>query len=97
MSFLSFSDLVSDHSLRKDDRGIEGVIILPDDKRRKVRVGTKMSTESGKSHEHEDRESRDLYQAKNEAALAIASNTQERHGAIYLFVFMMTVVCQSGP
>ncbi len=61
-----------------------------------------MSTECGKEHEHEDRESRDLYQAKNEAALAIKSNTEDmiltwhghdsgvRRDVIYLLIWYDT-------
>ena len=64
-------------SCAEDDRGVEGVVILPDSNKRKVRVGTKMATETGKTHEHESREVRDEQQAKNQAALVIASNTEE--------------------
>ena len=41
-------------TLQQDERGIEGVIILPESgKKRKVRVGTKMASEKRKVSEHE--------------------------------------------
>ncbi|CAK9076317.1 unnamed protein product, partial [Durusdinium trenchii] len=62
----------------KDDRGKEGVVIIEDDKRRKVRVGTNCSTSSVKTSEHETRQTRDEHFEKESAGLLnVKFNTQD--------------------
>ena len=69
-------DVVCSLLLRKDDRGIEGVVVLPDNKRRKVRVGTQLSASTVKQREHEDKESMQSMQNKDAAGLMIKTNTK---------------------
>lgn len=45
--------------ISQDDRGIEGVIEMADQKRRKVRIGSKVSSESVKRSEFESTATRD--------------------------------------
>ena len=68
----------------QDDRGIEGVIILPDKKRRKVRKGVQLSSSSVKQSEHEDGKSREEAQAKQAATLEIKSNTKAGQSIVYM-------------
>ena len=74
--------------VQQDDRGIEGVIILKDDgKKRKVRIGTKVSNERVKQNEHEtgaqSRALQDSEAAKND----LLTNTKDSRALEGMEVF----------
>ncbi|CAK9112467.1 Uncharacterized protein SCF082_LOCUS52143, partial [Durusdinium trenchii] len=60
-----------------DDRGVDGVIIMPDNKKRKVRVGAKMESSSIKRSEFENHAERDEKQKKDAQSFAIQSNDKD--------------------
>ena len=63
--------------IQQDDRGQDGVIIVPDGKRRKVRFGTRMSADRVKQSEHEAASQSRAEQEKNAEKNALAVNTQD--------------------
>eukprot|EP00435_Cladocopium_sp_Y103_P025405 s25_g6.t1 len=66
--------------VQQDDRGVEGVIILPEGKKRKVRVGTKVSNDRIKQSEHETGAQSRSHQDREAAKNVLAMNTKDMRG-----------------
>lgn len=65
----------------EDERGVEGVLILPNEgnNKKKVRVGTKLSASTVKRSEFDNSAARDALHERESAALQIEANSQERN------------------
>ena len=61
----------------EDERGIDGVIILPSDGKKKVTIGCRMASTKEKRTEHEDKSGQDEAFEKAAAGLAVQGQTQD--------------------
>ncbi|CAJ1403285.1 unnamed protein product [Effrenium voratum] len=61
----------------KDDLGVEGVIILPESKTKRVRMGTRKSSSRVKQGEHADGKDMDVAHQKNKSNLELEVNTKD--------------------
>ena len=77
----------------KDDRGIDGVIVIPDVNKKRVRIGTKMSTESVRQSQHESGTARDEAYQKQSKKLDLQVNEQ----ACGRLIFPFTVPSLPSP
>ncbi|CAK9073022.1 unnamed protein product, partial [Durusdinium trenchii] len=71
--------------ITKDDRGIDGVIVIPDVNKKRVRIGTKMSTESVRQSQHESGTARDEAYQKQSKKLDLQVNEQACGRLIFPF------------
>ena len=62
--------------LLQDDRNIDGVIILPDNKKRKVLIGSRLSINKVRQDTHESSSALDSAFQKDSEKLALDVNTQ---------------------
>ncbi|CAK9078029.1 unnamed protein product, partial [Durusdinium trenchii] len=60
--------------LQQDDRGIEGVLVMADSSKKKVRIGSKVSTESVRQAEHESGTARNQAHEKESEKLQMQIN-----------------------
>ena len=84
---LSDCGVVCSLIVRQDERGIEGVVIVPEGKRRKVRIGTQLSASAVKQREHEEKEGMQTMQQKDAAGLQVKSNTKA--GVVFYFITLL--------
>lgn len=61
----------------QDDLGVEGVIILPESKTKRVRMGTRKSSSRVKQGEHADGKDMDVAHQKNKSNLELEVNTKD--------------------
>ena len=73
----------------QDDRGVDGVIIVPDTKRRKVIVGSKLSVDKVRQDEHESASLQDLAFQRDADKLTLDVNTQAQATNLFLSELML--------
>ena len=61
----------------QDDLGVEGVIIMPDQKTKRVRIGTRKSSSRVKQGEHADGKDMDSAHQKNKQNLEVEVNSKD--------------------